>query len=85
MKTVIHHSIDARKSATDVPQFPPLELVTKPNLTTAELAYYTDRAAQTCRGWACHQNGPIQPRRIHGRLAWPTADLRRVLGVEAAK
>ena len=28
------------------------------------------------------ENGPIRPMRVHGRLAWPVADLRRVLGVQ---
>lgn len=63
--------------------FPPLESVTKPNLTTAELAYYSDRRPQTLRGWACNEDGPIRPLRINGRLAWPVAELRRVLGVPA--
>lgn len=63
-------------------QFPPLELVTKPNLTTAEAAYYLNRRPQTLRGHACHEVGPIRPLRINGRLAWPLEKLRQVvLGV----
>lgn len=63
-------------------QFPPLELVTKPNLTTAEAAYYLNRRPQTLRGHACHDDGPIRPLRINGRLAWPLEKLRQVvLGV----
>jgi len=61
-------------------QFLPLELVTKPNLTTAETAYYSNRQPQTLRGWACREDGPLQPKRINGRLAWPVSDLRRFLG-----
>ena len=64
-------------------QFPPLELVTKPNVDTAAAAYYITRRPQTLRGWACLENGPIRPLRIHGRLAWPVSELRRVLGVAA--
>lgn len=62
------------------PPFPPLSLVNKPNLTTAELAYYLNRREQTLRGWACNEDGPLRPLRINGRLAWPVADLRKVLG-----
>jgi hypothetical protein len=64
-----------------VQQFPPLEQITRPNVPTEQAAYYFDRKQQTLRGWACHEDGPIRPLRINGRLAWPVADLRRVLGV----
>jgi hypothetical protein len=62
-------------------EFPPLESVTRPTVETAAAAYYLNRKAQTCRVWACFENGPVRPLRIHGRLAWPVAELRRVLGV----
>jgi hypothetical protein len=65
------------------PQFPPLGQVTKPNLKTAEAAFYLDRAAQTLRAWACLENGPIRPRRIHGLLAWSTAEVKALAGVTA--
>jgi hypothetical protein len=29
------------------------------------------------------EDGPIRPLRVNGRLAWPVAEIRRVLGVEA--
>jgi len=61
--------------------FPPLELVTRPTVDTAAAAYYTNRQQQTLRGWACHEDGPIRPIRINGRLAWPVAQLRTLLGV----
>lgn len=61
-------------------QFPPLGTVNKPNLTTNEAGYYLDRATQTLRGWACHEDGPI---RINGRLAWPVVDIKRLFGVSA--
>jgi len=48
---------------------------------TAAAAYYLNRRPQTMRGWACLENGPLRPLRINGRLAWPVAELRRVLGV----
>ena len=62
-------------------QFPALEAVTRPAVDTAAAAYYLNRRPQTMRGWACHEDGPLRPLRINGRLAWPVAELRRVLGV----
>lgn len=62
-------------------QFPALESVTRPTVNTAAAAYYLNRRPQTLRGWACHEDGPIRPLRINGRLAFSVADLRRVLGV----
>lgn len=61
--------------------FPSLESVTRPAVETAAAAYYLNRRPQTMRGWACLENGPLRPIRINGRLAWPVAELRRVLGV----
>ena len=49
-------------------------------LPTDEAAYHLNRAQQTMRTWACQQNGPIQPIRINGRLAWPTDAIRKLLG-----
>ena len=61
-------------------KFPQLELVTKPNLTTEEAAFYCDRAAQTMRIWACRQPAGVpRPLRINGRLAWPVAAIRALL------
>ena len=62
--------------------YPPLELVNKPNVTTAEAAYYLNRRPQTLRIWAMNQH-PIRPFNIHGRLAWPVTELKRLLGVPA--
>lgn len=65
------------------PQFPALESVNRPTVDTAAAAYYLNRRPQTLRGWACLENGPLRPLRICSRLAWPVADIRRVLGVPA--
>lgn len=62
-------------------QFPALEQVTRPNLTTAETAHYLNRRPQTLRGWACLENGPLRPRRIGGLLAWSTAEVKALAGV----
>lgn len=62
----------------------PLARETRAAVTTAEAAAHLGRSPQTLRLWACREDGPLRPRRINGRLAWPTDDLRRLLGVEAA-
>ncbi|WP_293638637.1 hypothetical protein [Polaromonas sp.] len=64
-------------------EFPPLESVTRPAVDTAAAAYYLNRRPQTLRGWACFEDGPLRPIRINGRLAWPVASLRQMLGVPA--
>jgi hypothetical protein len=50
-------------------------------LATHEAACHLNRSPQTLRIWACRGDGPIQPKRVGGRLAWPTDAIRRVLGV----
>ena len=62
-------------------QFPTLESVTRPTVDTAAAAYYLNRRPQTLSCWAVYQDGAVNPIRISGRLAWPVAELRRVLGV----
>lgn len=64
-------------------EYLPLETVTRPNLTTEEGAHYLNRRPQTLRAWACLENGPIRPRRIGGRLAWSTAEIKALAGVTA--
>lgn len=74
----------ATRSSTAIanpPQFPPLELENRPTVPTEQAAYYLHRQQQTLRAWACREDGPLRPLRINGRLAWPVAELRRVLGV----
>lgn len=65
-------------------QYQPIESVNKPNLTTAECAFYLNRQPQTLRGWACHENGPLRPTRIGGLLAWSTATVKALTGVSPA-
>lgn len=66
--------------AAPEPTFPPLENVTRSHVTTEEAANYLLRRPQTLRGWACTESGPLRPVRVNGRLAWPTAEIRRLLG-----
>jgi hypothetical protein len=62
-------------------QFPPLETVTRPTVETAAAAFYMNRRPQTMRSWASTEAGPLRPIRINGRLAWPVAGIKAVLGV----
>ena len=82
MDTATHDTAQTAQQFT--PPFPPLELVSKPNLTTAEIAYYANQAEQTWRVHACRETYPdgLRPRRIGNRLNWPTAGAKKLfLGV----
>jgi hypothetical protein len=63
--------------------FRPLEEVTRPILSTKEVAYYLNRKPQTVRTWACNGNGPIRPlpRKGGGPLDWATPDVKRLAGI----
>ena len=61
-------------------RFTPLEQVTNPTVTTNAAAHYLDRRPQTLRVWSLTGH-PINPRRVNGRLAWPVAAIRKLLGV----
>ncbi|MBS75721.1 MAG: hypothetical protein CMO32_08180 [Variovorax sp.] len=67
----------------DHDQFPPLEGVKKPSVDTAAAAFYLNRRPQTLRVWAMKESAPIRPLRINGRLAWPTSQIRILLGLSA--
>lgn len=82
MQAVTHHSAAVRLTTTG-PAFVPLDIETRAAVDTATAAFHLNRRPQTLRAWACLENGPLRPVRVHGRLAWPVAELRRVLGVAA--
>ena len=52
-------------------------------LPTQQAASLLNRRPQTLRKWACLENGPIRPIRIHGRLAWRASDLEALLRGES--
>ena len=79
MQTATLSNIKAKCREKPPSYFVPLELVNKPNVDTAHAAHVLGRQPQTLRGWACLENGPLRPIRVHGRLAWPVAELRRLL------
>lgn len=58
-----------------------LALETRAALPTSEAARHLNRAQQTLRMWAMREDGPLRPLRVSGRLAWPTADIRKLLGI----
>lgn len=68
-------------SATQ-PSYTPLDQETRSTIPTSEAAYHLNRKKQTLHVWACKESGPIRPVRVGGRLAWPVADIRRVLNGE---
>ena len=59
--------------------FPAIEHETRTNVETAVAAHQLLRSPQTLRIWACKETGPLRPVRVNGRLAWPVAEIRRVL------
>lgn len=69
----------ARRGKSAAMEYPTLDAVTSPTLNTNQAAHYLNRRPQTLRLWACLENGPIRPTRIHGRLAWRVEDIRRLL------
>jgi len=66
-----------------IEQYPPLESVNRPTVPTEQAAHYLLRRPQTLRGWASAESFPndLRPVRINGRLGWPVAGLKRLLGV----
>jgi hypothetical protein len=59
--------------------FPSLDAETRTHVETACAAFHLTRQPQTLRAWACLENGPLRPIRVMGRLAWPIADIKRLL------
>lgn len=61
--------------------FVPLNLEQRTHVDTSCAAHHLGRKAQTMRVWASTEQGPIRPIRINGRLAWPVAEIRRLLSL----
>lgn len=80
-ETQFSHS--TKRDAALARQVTPLDLENRPTVNTTTAAFYLDRQPQTLRGWACLETFPhgLRPLRINGRLAWPVAGIRKVLGV----
>ena len=71
---------DVGSSATaSRPLFVSLHEESRSAVPTDCAAYHLGRSPQTLRVWACRGTGPIQPVRVHGRLSWPVAEIKRLL------
>jgi hypothetical protein len=86
MENATHHRIVSaatlahlEKGATSQP-YPDLLTENRPTVDTATAAHWLSRRPQTMRIWAMTGH-PIRPTRVNGRLAWPVADIKRLLGV----
>jgi hypothetical protein len=58
--------------------YPPLDQETRERVDNNTAAFHLLRKPKTLRGWA-DGTGPIQPKRIRGRLSWAVSDIRRLL------
>ena len=84
METATLHSTEARQQSAQ--QYIPLALEQRTHVDTNAAAHYLNRRPQTLRGWHCHGAFPIdglRPTAINGRLIWPVAGIKKVLGVSA--
>jgi hypothetical protein len=79
-------------SVTEVPKpipasgpadFIPLTQETRTHVSTSVMCHHIGRKEQTARVWASAETFPagLRPLRINGRLAWPVAGIKFVLGV----
>ncbi|OPZ11101.1 MAG: hypothetical protein BWZ07_02259 [Alphaproteobacteria bacterium ADurb.BinA280] len=88
MQTATHHPevVNAGRLAVlerTAEVFVSLDRETRATVDTATAAHHLNRQPQTLRGWACAETYPpgLKPLRVMGRLAWPVAGIRAVLGV----
>lgn len=49
------------------------------SLTTRQAAALLGRAQQTLHKWATYQTGPLEPKRVNGRLLWPINELQKLI------
>ena len=88
METATHHpeAINAGRLAVlerKAPAFVSLAHETRTAVETACAAFHLCRQPQTLRQWASAETFPpgLRPVRCNGRLAWPVAGIRALLGV----
>ena len=76
------HDVGHNEKASNPPvDFVSLNKESRTHVSTTVMCHHLGRKEQTARGWACHEDGPLSPIRVNGRLAWAVADIRRILGV----
>jgi len=88
MQTATLHNTEARHQSAQQStpnvwpvDFLPLSQEIRTHVSTKVMCIHLDRKEQTARGWACLENGPLRPIRVHGKLMWAVSDIRRLLGV----
>jgi hypothetical protein len=83
MQSVVHQNASIAHAANQPADFVPLHLETRTHVSTAVLCRHLNRKEQTARFWASAETFPkgLRPLRVHGRLAWPVAGIKGVLGV----
>ena len=83
MHTVLHDTAPTAQPLAQPADFVPLHLETRTHVSTAVMCRHVGRREQTARGWASAQTYPpaLKPIRVLGRLCWPVAGIRSVLGV----
>ena len=83
MQTIIHHSAITAQQANQPADFVPLHLENRTHVNTAVMCRHIGRQPQTARGWASAETFPacLKPIRVSGRLAWPVAGIKQILGV----
>jgi hypothetical protein len=79
LKGYAQHYSKAGATPSFQQDFVALTLEGRTHVDTACAAYHLGRRPQTLRVWASAETGPLRPIRINGRLAWPVAEIRRVL------
>lgn len=75
----LKQDVKTATAAKRLQNFPPLDQENRSHVDTACAAFHLMRKPQTLRAYACLETGNIRPTRINGRLAWATADIRRLL------
>lgn len=63
--------------------FVPLDHEARTHVPTDVLCHHIHRRPQTVRAWASAETYPpeLKPLRVRGRLMWPVAGIKAVLGV----
>lgn len=85
MQTEISINTTTLRGTNPAAQYVALQAQVRDTVTTAEAAFHLNRQPQTLRRWACYEDGPLRPIRVHGRLAWRVEDIKRTLKAEGAE
>lgn len=65
-------------------QYPALVRENRTVIDTNAAAFHLGRKPQTLRKWACLEDGPLRPIRIHGRLSWSVEEIRKIVSEGSA-